>query len=343
MRSDLSGNNTQTFDEFAREFGFEPSGVNDYYGLVQVQVDRLRAGGTALGPSHERVFQMALNRLADPAANCSEKTVNLVLEPAQAPAPARHIRGTFDFVRDNMDLVATLARELAAIQMSAPTGKSLNISVCYAQEMNSADSAWGPPVSGDRSSQVNGFVETFIAVRELFRQYAPAIRFAFSPGLRADRTLSGIRPYWPDTEFGKSVDIVGATWYVHTSKQFDPAAKLLSDYVSYYEHANKPFALDELGGAGGSLNPAVYRDNDAFLDPMLEFVGDLAVPLEYVTLFVDRQKWGCDASLQFLRPSVQPLSVANPVAATRRSLIGSPPRPRGPWMRNIPAVRAWSP
>lgn len=301
MRDDPSRNRTQTFSEFATEFGFEPSGVNDYYGLVQAQVDRLRASGRAFSDSHRDLFEMVLQRLNDPVFAFREKTVNLVLEPSQTPIPERNTAGTYDFVTANRDLIENLADELHAFQKQAVPGKTLNIAICYAQEMNSADTTWGPPMRGSPESQIAGFVDTFKSVREIFRAVAPDITFAFSPGLRADRTLPGIMAYWPDSTFGKHVDVVGGTWYVHSDAQFDAAIGLLRSYVEYFAHTKKPFVLDEMGGSGGALTPAAYCDNDQYLERMMHALSGLGVDLDYVTLFLNRDKWGADVTLSFLK------------------------------------------
>jgi hypothetical protein len=308
MRDDPSRNRTQSFAEFADEFGFEPSGVNDYYGLIQDQADRVNHHGPALSPPHRNLLDMALQRLNDPAHQFTDKTVNLILEPSQDPVPDRRIAGTYDFVRANRALIEALAGELHDCQKQALPGKTLHIAICYAQEMNSADTRWGPPTRGSLSGQIGGFVETFKSVRDIFRTIAPDIAFAFSPGLRADRSLPGITAYWPDNTFGRSVDIVGGTWYVHSQCQFDAAAGLLRDYIAHFLPNGKPLALDEMGGAGGAVEPPSYRDNDSYLQRMIQVLDSLGVNLDYVTLFLNRDKWGIDATLGFLKSSLSPAS-----------------------------------
>lgn len=323
MRDDESGNRTQSFAEFAAEFHFEPSGVNDYYGVVQAQVDRIAAGGKALGKSHQDLFEMVLHRLNDPLLGCTEKTVNLIIEPSQAAVPEKAIRPTYDFVRDNRRLIEALAGELHDFQQRAATGRTLHVAICYGQEMNSSDTAWGPPRQGSPRKQVRDFVETYKLVRDVFRITAPNIAFAFSPGLRADRTLPGITAYWPDTKFGKGVDIVGGTWYVHAPSQFDAAARLLRNYVAYFAHAHKPFVLDEMGGAGGTTTPPVYNENDTYLLRMLEVVAGLGVPLDYITLFLNRDRWGSDATLHFLRPGQKAPTTPGKRTTTSKPLAGA--------------------
>jgi beta-mannanase len=307
-----SPNGLQTFKEFQMEFGFELAGVDAFYGINEDNYQNYRHTGNVLDEMLEWVLQMVFQRLSDPDHPVSSKTIMLGLEPNQEIEPKKHVRPAFDYVWDHMDMVTALAVELNKRQQSVPPGKTLDIVIRYASEMNSGDLPYGPPVTGDRTKQIRDYVDSFQAIREVFRASAPDIRFSFSPALRADRTLLSIATYWPGERY---VDLISGTWYVHGPDQYRASTDLMQSYFLSYLRYGKPLCLDEIGGADGTVDPPVYNNNDVYLWRMLSEMGQLRVPFEYVTLWLNKPRWGVDVTLKFLEPYL-PRPVSMPTAVT---------------------------
>ncbi len=273
-----------TLEEIARHYPIDPAGTLTYYGIVEQNVAHFRRTGQALNESHRAVVQNLLASLRAGARD--EMTFQLAVEPLQRPRP-------YDFVAANMPLVEALAIELQACQSQARDfGKRLAVVVRYASEMNDSH---GAPYAGDPSA----FRESFVRIRTAFARHAPHVRFTFSPALRADLDVARIEPYWPGDEY---VDVVGATWYVHGDGQRRRGMANMRTYFSDRVGLNKPFGLDEFGGALGD-DQAHYRDNDLMLEDMLHEIEALRsqnVSFAYGTIFLDDRKYGVDATLRFL-------------------------------------------
>jgi hypothetical protein len=286
MLFQTSGGQVLTQEKFAEKFGFEPDGANEYYGLNQANLTNFESRGVALNPSHEAFFRVFLDSLQN--SEQPEKTVVLGLEPSE--------RNSFDFVAAHMDVVRSLARELAARQAEArDRGKQLRIVVRYASEMNDPqgdNNTWG--------GHPDAFKRSFEEVRTAFREEAPEILFAFSPAIRADVNEDKISDYWPGDSL---VDIIAGTWYIHGEEQSDDAKRKIRQYFLHRLGTGKPFALDELSGRE-RLHPDNQPEgqNDRFIQAMLEALFALreeGVALDYVTLFLELP-WGRDARLRFL-------------------------------------------
>ena len=290
MRNDDRGR-TLTHAEFRQAFGFEPAGVNCYYGVNNAAVAFWQMNGQALRPHHRALLDDVRTALID--GDREEKTINLGLWPYQAPEP-------FGFVANHLSLIGTLATELDAYQRHAQErGRKLDFVVRYASEMNDPakpSQPYGRSKSPDPEQQA-AYRETFLQVRALFREKAPAVRFAFSPAIRADirdDRYTMIANYWPGDE---AVDVVSCTWYVGREADLDLAVTRLRTYFRDLAPRKKAFGIDEMGGIHED------RDNDAMLQRMfaaLEGLAADAVRLDYATLFL-QAKWAKDATLEFLR------------------------------------------
>jgi len=276
-----------TLGEIEKDYPIVPAGTLDYYGVVDENVEHFRQTGRALNDGHREVLDRLLDALrASPAASM---LFELVVEPIEKKNPYR-------FVAANMALVERLAVELTEYQNQArPSGKRLDMLVRYASEMNDAGGSVyaGHPVR---------FKKSFIEVRRAFRKRAPQIRFTFSPALRADLNDAKIAQYWPGDRY---VDVIGATWYVHGENQ---RVKGMANMRSYFQRAvrvGKPLAIDEFGGALGE-SQSDYHGNDIMLESMLreiEMLADTGITFAFGTIFLDDQKYGVDATLDFLKPA----------------------------------------
>ncbi len=273
-----------TLEEIARHYPIHPAGTLTYYGIVEQNVAHFRRTGQVLNESHRAVLDNLLASLR--AGAHDEMTFQLVLEPTERPRP-------YDFVAANMPLVEALAAELQSYQSRAREfGKRLDVVVRYASEMNDAH---GSCYAGDPSA----FKASFVRVRLAFANHAPRILFPFSPALRADLDVAQIEQYWPGDQY---VDIVGATWYVHGDGQRRKGMANMRAYFLSRVASNKPFALDEFGGALGD-DQHDYRQNDLMLEDMLHEIEALRlqnVTFTYGTIFLDDRKYGVDATLKFL-------------------------------------------
>ena len=286
FRNDASGR-TWTHREFQDRYGFEPDGVNGYYGVNNTAVAHWQMKQEALRSHHRAVLDDLLNTLL--ASDRPAKTLNLGLWPFQAPEP-------YGFVENHLSLVETLAGELADYQQRArQKGKQLDIVIRYASEMSDVakpSQPWGRRKLPD-PEQAAAYRETFALVRERFRKRAPAVRFAFSPAIRAD--IRGARydliaDYWPGDDL---VDVVSCTWYVGREGDFAGAVSTLKRYVEEWRGRGKPFGIDEMGGINEDTG------NDAMLQRMFRELDALGVAQDYLTLFL-AAKWGKDATLEFL-------------------------------------------
>jgi len=291
FRNDDRGR-TWTQAEFIARYGFEPDGVNAYYGVNNTAVAHWQMKGEALRSHHRALIDDLL--AAALASDRPARTLNLGLWPFQPPEP-------YGFVENHLSLVETLAVELADYQKrAAEKGKRLDVVVRYASEMNdpaTPGQPWGRGKLPD-AVQCEAFRRTFAQVRERFRAKAPAVRFAFSPAIRADirdERYTDIATYWPG---GELVDVVSCTWYVGREADFEPAVRSMRTYFLERKGGRVAFGIDEIGGineAGG---------NDAMLQRMFEPLAALAsdgIRFDYTTLFLG-SRWGKDATLTFLAP-----------------------------------------
>lgn len=273
-----------TQQELEAKFHLVPNGSLNYFGVVKQNVDNLLATGRAMNPDLLSFMNDVVTSLRN--SNEAEKTVVLGVEPSEPGDP-------FEYVRQHLDLISHLAEDAQDYQLQAlRAGKRLNIVMRYASEMNAGEAIY----AGDEV----GFKRSFAEVRDTVRTIAPDVLFSFSPALRSDIDEAAITRYWPGDEH---VDVVGATWYDHGDDA--TRRKAVDCMKAYFLHrigTGKPFGLDEFGGALGS--GAVYRDNDDVLQEMLHVIAGLQfqnVSFKYGVIFVDGNKWGVDATLDFLR------------------------------------------
>lgn len=291
FRNDDRGR-TWTQAEFMQRYGFEPDGVNAYYGVNNTAVAHWQMTGEALRIHHRALIDDVLATLA--ASDHSVKTLNLGLWPFQAPEP-------YSFIENHLTLLETLAAELDAYQKRAgEKGKRLDIVVRYASEMNDPakpGQPWGRGRLPD-AEQREAYRRTFGMVRERFRGRAPGVRFAFSPALRADirdERYADIAAYWPGDEV---VDVVSCTWYVGRDTDFERGVAAMRAYFLDRKGQRAAFGIDEIGGIDEDAG------NDAMLQRMFAAVSELSVEgaaMDYATLFLG-SKWGKDATLGFLKP-----------------------------------------
>jgi hypothetical protein len=290
LRNDDRGR-TLTHAEFRKAYGFEPGGVNCYYGVNNAAVAHWQMTGAALRPHHRSLLDDVSAALA--AGDRPTKTLNLGLWPYQPPEP-------YGFIANHLSLLRTLATELHDYQRRAhEQSRTLDVVVRYASEMNDPakpSQPWGRAKSPDPEQQV-AYRDTFAQVRALFRDQAPSVRFAFSPAIRADirdERYAMIPSYWPGDE---CVDVVSCTWYVGRETDLAAAVERLKTYFREFAPRKKAFGIDELGGIFED------RDNDRMLQRMFLALEGLAadgVRLDYASLFL-QSKWGKDATLGFLR------------------------------------------
>jgi hypothetical protein len=283
-----------SLDRLQERFGFEPDGTNFYYGINRQNRDRFTVDGAALNQiSHRPFFDEMLAALQ--TSEAQEKTVVLGVEPPQQSDP-------FGFVAESEALVTSLAQELGQIQAAArEAGKSLNIAIRYASEMNDTSLSSGHQ-SNLYAGQPEKYKSSFRSVREIFRSQAPEILFAFSPAIRRDLNEPGLSSYWPGDDF---VDLISCTWYIGASGQTQGAVAFMKAYALHREMKGKPFAIDELGGCETFVDNHGQehgRNCDAVRGMMLRQLLELAdegIRFNYVTLFLEG-KWGEDATRGFM-------------------------------------------
>jgi hypothetical protein len=283
------GNDVLHPEEFRKRYGFEPDGVNFYYGLNAAGVAHLKQHGTAMRENHRTFFRMAV----DVAARRRHKRflVNLGLWPFEPPDP-------YGFVAGHPELVQRVAEELRGYQDDAQRrGGRLDLVVRYASEMNdpaTPGQPWGRPPVRWEPALAEPYKRTLAHVRAIFARHAPAVRFTFSPALRADHTgerYDMIREFWPGERL---VDLVSCTWYIGRSEHLRGAVENLERYLAWAKPFGKSFALDEIGGIDGETG------SDWMLEQMFKALQERSVQAEYATLFL-MSKWGRDATLAFLR------------------------------------------
>jgi hypothetical protein len=272
-----------TVAELSRSYPIRPVGTLTYYGVVEENVRYFERTGRALQPKHRSVIDDLLAALYTGYAD--ELTFQLVLEPTQNPQG-------YDFALRHLDLIRRLAAELSEYpREAAALGKHLELIVRFGSEMNDIGGTAG-------TTDVAAFIDAFRGVRKIFSDLEPGALFPFSPALRADLEVGEIEAYWPGDEF---VDLVGATWYVHGEAQQDPGLAHMSEYFRRFIHKGKDFSLDEFGGAEGEGQK--YYDNDRMLSVMLRQVDMLVqrgVEFKFGTIFLDEEKYGVDATLEFI-------------------------------------------
>ncbi|GEM_PF-2442532 len=274
-----AGGNVLTLQALRRRYGLAPAGTNFYYGINQENCDLFATTGSPLNPTHVSFFDGIMASLRTGTAD--EVTVVLGVEP-----PSTATTYNYAFVSAHTNVVRALAAALAGMQaQAAAENKRLAISIRYASEMN------------DRG-EPEQFKASFAEVRQIFRDAAPGTLFSFSPAIRADVDISKIPEYWPGNDL---VDIIGGTWYIHGQVQQAKSTANLRDYVLHSAGADKPFALDEVGGAN-----AAATNNDEMLQFMLHQMAALSaqhVAFQYATIFLASDLWGKQATLAFLDSS----------------------------------------
>ncbi|MGV3721806.1 MAG: hypothetical protein ACO1SX_12915 [Actinomycetota bacterium] len=289
FRNDDRGR-TWTEAEFTQQYGFQPDGVNAYYGINNTAVAHWQMKGEALRSHHRALVDDLLAALL--ASERGVRTLNLGLWPFQAPEP-------FSFVENHLSLVETLAVELDAYQKrAAEKDKRLDVVVRYASEMNDPakpGQPWGRGKLPD-AEQREAYRRTFAMVRERFRLKAPEVRFAFSPAIRSDirdHRYADVATYWPGDGL---VDVVSCTWYVGRETDFERAVASVRSYFLDRKERQVAFGIDEIGGINEDVG------NDAMLQRMFGALAGLAsegIRFDYATLFLG-SKWGKDATLEFL-------------------------------------------
>lgn len=287
------GNDVREPAAFRKQYGFDPDGVNFYYGLNAAGAEHHRRHGAALRENHRTFFEMVKRALL--LGERKEFLVNLGLWPFEPGDP-------YGWVADHLPLVQRLAEELHGYQTEAEQrGKRLEIVVRYASEMNDpmkAGQPWGRPFGAWDPMHARPYRETLAQVRAVFRAAAPAVRFTFSPALRADITgarYAMIRDFWPGKE---AVDAISCTWYAGQAAHVEGAVAVLQRYLDEFGTLGLPFGVDEVGGINGQAG------NDEVLAKMFQALNQLAMrrppqEVDYVTLFL-QSKWAVDATLRFL-------------------------------------------
>lgn len=272
------------------EYGHDFDGTNFYYGINETNKKTFEHGGNALNGTHTAFFNDMRDALLGGEAN--EKIVVLGLEPPQVDAP-------YLFVDANLNLVTQLAVELNTYQRSAAeNGKVLRIVIRYASEMNDRKLSSAPNAGNRYAGDPESYKRSFQTVREVFRNNAPNVEFAFSPAIRRDLMEPGLSAYWPGDSH---VDVISCTWYIGSENDFKRGAVFFQSYILHREMKGKPFGIDELGGCE-TVGPGKGKNNDAFLQRMFEKIVDLedeGIRFSYVTIFLE-SKWGTDAKLKWL-------------------------------------------
>ena len=278
-----------------------PGGANVYYGVVQAQVDaweRTRRA-RALQPHHYLVIEDVLQHLVA-ASPLPSAVINFSLLPLEPDQP-------YGFVEKSPELLAAVAAELRTYQLQAVEhGKRLRIVIRYASEMNGAriqdknPQPWGYINGFDDQEQQEKFRRTFVSTREIFREHAPTVEFAFSPFIRSDLKpeLYDVLPkYWPGDD---QVDVIGCTWYIGTEADQELAFQVMQRYCADYARKGKPFGVDEMGGIWHGGDPK--REPDRMLAAMFRFLAELGNAgafFLYASVFLEH-KWQ-HARLKFLR------------------------------------------
>jgi hypothetical protein len=279
-----------TQEKVSEQYPIVPAGSMNYFGVTDDNLRNLDNGTAMSGEMHD-FMQDIVDSLTAGAADA--KTVVLGVEPS---APEQD---PYAYVSRNIRLLRQLATDVKGYQsQAADSGKRLTVVMRYASEMNGNVEVY----AGRRFKDT--FKQSFVEVRDAVRQVNPAVLFSFSPMINGDIDEAEITDYWPGDE---NVDIIGGTWYVHGD---DPQIRQRSidNMKAYYKHRSdvgKPLAIDEFGGAlGRTVKPASFHSNDKVLPGMLDVIAGLRgdVTFRYGLIFLDQNKYGVDATLDFLRP-----------------------------------------
>lgn len=292
-------------------YGFEPAGLNFYYGINDFNVAAIGNTGNALNFDQKQFFQGAngVEQFAlDSAA--PEKLVVFGLEPPHLVdfqgTPESGAANPFGFVLNHLDLVTKLADELNAAQnrvrnKSGGT-KQLSIVVRYASEMNDRPRSETTASSSSWGHQPALFKQSYASVRAIFSTHAPGVLFAFSPAIRADLNpsanphhpqLFNLLNYWPGDQL---VDYVSATWYVEGHDKLQAATNYFKSYFLQFQAHGKPLGIDEIGG--------VTNGSNAVLSAMITKIDELTAhgtTFSYLTFFLDG-RFGQDADLTTFGP-----------------------------------------
>jgi hypothetical protein len=299
-------NGVMTPAEFESDplYGFEPDGVNFYYGIDDFNVAALQQTGNALNFDQAAFFQNMQQFALGSAA--PEKLVVLGLEPPHLVnfqgKPESGAGDPFGFLLNHLDLVTKLADELNAVQQSVRSdsngAKQLGIVVRYASEMNDRPHSESPTSQNCWGHQPAAFKQSFQTVRNIFSAHAPGLLFTFSPAIRADldpavnphdAALFELSNYWPGDNL---VNSVSCTWYVDGENTLDAAFNYFKSYFLQFQPRGKPLGVDEIGGVSNGSNQAV-------LTAMIAKLGELAphyMHFNYLTFFLSGQ-YGIDANL----------------------------------------------
>ena len=258
---------------FSRPF----DGTNFYYGINDANAATFANNGNALNGTHQAFYEHLLELLKQPTRDSI--FVMLGVEPPQSGDP-------YGFVRGQMPMLTDLAKRLNAYQAQAPAGKSLQITIRYASEMN--DKRTANAYAGDPAN----YKDTFGKLRSIFHANAPKIRFAFSPAIRADlathpgSTEADLSNYWPGTD---NVDVIGGTWYVGDDGQFDASCQFMRAYMLHRQGLGFPYGIDEMGGSDS------HGNNELMLQRMYSFLITVGKDFDYATIFLEG-KWGQNVS-----------------------------------------------
>lgn len=274
--------NVMTISQFEKAYGFEPDGINMYYGINQTNLDYFNArdGKSALSGDKRRFIETVISSLLRSAS--PSKYITIGMEPTG--------EGAYDFVHKHLDMVTQLAKDLDVYQKKqelADAGKELKIAIRYASEMNDRVSPKTPYAENPAA-----YKKSFREVRDIFRNHAPKVEFSFSPAIRADiyrkqtaGTLKTIDHYWPGDD---SVDIVGGTWYIGNEGDSYHSGKLFKEYLKWTEQFNKPYGLEEVGGRD-ILEPTEMDGGYRLLE-MAKQIAASGKKFNYITLFMEA-KW----------------------------------------------------
>lgn len=282
--------------QFERMYGYEPLGINAYYGINETNLDYFKARGktSALTGTKKRFFESVIQSILNSEAK--SKYIVIGMEPTG--------EGNYAFVHNNLDLLKRLAMDINEFQNRSELKahqKSLKVSIRYASEMNDKPTPKTPyaGIPGE-------YKRSFIEVREIFKDHAPNVEFAFSPAIRADiykkqrnGEIPNISEYWPGDS---NVDIIGGTWYTGKNEDDYYSNRLYNEYVGFAGGKNKPLGLDELGGR--DIADPYRMDGGLQLLEMMEFVENTKLHYNYVTVFMEA-KWKLVSLLPMIKKYTQ--------------------------------------
>lgn len=269
----------RTLGALEQDFGFELDGTGCYYGInKQTITPMLGPDSTTLkNKIHGAFFRDFIKWLL--ACKFNDKALVIGIEPSEYQSYLK-----YRYVTQNADFVGQFATDLAGLQQVANDhGKSLTIYIRYDSEMNAA---------GNYQVHQDEYINSFNAVRAIFKKLAPAVKFSFSPAISSVSTESSIERYWPGDD---AVDIIGATWYVHAQRQWALAKSNMITYTSHFAKKSKAFGICEFG-----VKPPISTDVDQWLQTMLGALveSNPDSTYEYATIFLQAKN---DATLDFLK------------------------------------------